>query len=109
MSRAVWWCLPICLSVSLTVSAHVYAAGHKVSLDELTAERTAMADTFLAAISDCVKRRDTDAPLFHGCSDWSSAVEGYWAITAVARVTNAGDLLAAVKTELTPDLIEKER
>src|SRR3954452_581790 len=95
--------LQVSLGLILMLSSETFAAGSPSKLDELTDERSAMADKLLGPIADCVERHDTDAPLFHGCSDWSSAVQGYWAMAALARVTGRDDLLAAVKEQLTPE------
>jgi Protein of unknown function (DUF2891) len=109
MSRAVRWFLALFLGLVLVVPPEALSAGQGATLDQLIADRSTMADTFLGSISDCVERRDTDAPLFHGCSDWSSAVEGYWALVAMARVTHSDELLATVREQLTPELIAKEQ
>jgi hypothetical protein len=37
------------------------------------------------AIARCIARRDTAAPVFHGCYDWHSAVHGHWALFRIAR------------------------
>lgn len=38
-------------------------------------------------IADCVVRRDTDSPAFHGCYDWHSAVHANLTLRAVSRLT----------------------
>jgi hypothetical protein len=35
----------------------------------------------------CVEEQDTNAPVFHGCYDWHSAVHGTWALLALSRLT----------------------
>jgi len=109
MPRAIGWFPHLFLGFLLALPSEAFSAESKLTLAELTAERSAMVDRLLGPIVDCVERHDTDAPLFHGCSEWAAAVQGYWALTAMARVGGDDKLLATVKEQLAPELIEKER
>ncbi len=59
-------------------------------------------------ILDCVRRDDTTWPVFHGCTDWHSAVHGVWALQTLSTLL-VDDSYAAVADELlTPDGIAGE-
>lgn len=90
--------------------------------EELGLERTALAEREtwsregrdgwlreLAAITrEAVKRHDTDAPVFHGCCDWHSAVHGHWALMRVMRVTGDRQDEGWVRASLSREGIERE-
>lgn len=49
---------------------------------ELYSDRARIAIDLARPIEDCVRRRDTRHPAFHGCIDWHSSVHGTWALLA---------------------------
>lgn len=51
-------------------------------------------------IVDCVARKDTEHPAFHGCYDWHSAVHGVWALYALARLEGNERWAAAANLQL---------
>lgn len=96
------------LASGLLVASPV-AGGGDPAIEDLVANRKAMAEDFVDRIVDCVARQDTDAPVFHGCADWTSAVQGYWALAAVGRVTGDNELVATLESALSAEGIAKER
>ncbi len=75
----------------------------------LEGKRGAMLNALIEPILNCVKRRDTDHDVFHGCIDWHSSVHGFWALTAAARLTGRDDLKDFVLSQLTPAAIGHEQ
>lgn len=78
-------------------------------LAAIKATRPAHADALASAVADCVVRRDTDHPVFHGCYDWHSAVHGVWALAAHARVTADDRYKARLDALLSPAGLAAER
>ena len=63
----------------------------------------------LAAITrEALQRHDTDAPVFHGCCDWHSAVHGHWALMRVMRATGDRQDEAFLRASLTREGLAKE-
>lgn len=99
--------------VRLAFAAALLAPNSAFSADDeaiadLVAVRNDIARALSGPIVDCIRRHDTDHPVFHGCIDWHSAVHAHWALTAVARVTGNRKLLDAITARLRPDLIAEE-
>lgn len=66
-------------------------------------------DTMVPIIARGIAETDTDAPVFHGCIDWHSAVHGHWALFRIARATGRHEEEArAADASMKPDLIGKE-
>ena len=79
------------------------------ALAAIKASRAAQADALASAVADCVARRDTEHPVFHGCYDWHSAVHGVWALAAHARVNGDDKHRPLIRSLLTPEAIAAER
>jgi hypothetical protein len=94
---------------SLVLLSFAPAFAADPAIHDLVDGRKVMAEDFLSRITDCVTRHDTDAAIFHGCADWTSAVKGYWALTAIARVTGDKELLATVLKDLSREGLAAER
>lgn len=78
-------------------------------LASLVADRMKIARALAGAVSEAVRRRDTDHITFHGCIDWHSAVHGTWALTAYTRMTGDRRYEPLIKEILQPDKIALER
>lgn len=69
-------------------------------------------DGYLRALAEpiraCVAREDTNAPAFHGCYDWHSAVHGTFALLAISRLTGDPQYAAAADAVLEPTAVAAE-
>lgn len=65
-------------------------------------------DELAVPILDCVGSADTNAPAFHGCYDWHSAVHGTWALLALSRLTGDPGYAEVADAQLTPEAIAGE-
>lgn len=63
---------------------------------------------FAAITRKAVKRRDTDAAVFHGCCDWHSAVHGYWALLRAMRATRDRADEEWIRASLKPEGLARE-
>ena len=75
----------------------------------LVEQRAAIAFNLSHPIAECVARRDTEHPAFHGCIDWHSAVHGTWALIAYQRATGDARYAALVASTLDPNALDAER
>ncbi|MCC6741826.1 MAG: DUF2891 family protein [Planctomycetia bacterium] len=67
-------------------------------------------DAMAPIIAKGIAARDTDAPVFHGCIDWHSAVHGHWALFRIARATGRhAEAAKSADASMKPDLLEKEQ
>jgi hypothetical protein len=98
------------LLLSITGASHaVAAASLPADVAEIASTRAEIARDFAGTIANCVIHRDTAYPIFHGCIDWHSGVQGYYALTAVARATADRKLLDWITEQLDRRLIARER
>lgn len=106
------WKVPLAflgfLIASMNVSSLAYMSSDR-EFGALTGRREEILAALVEPIVRCVKRRDTDHEIFHGCIDWHSSVHGFWALTAAARLTGRNDLKDVVLVRLTPGAIAKEQ
>jgi hypothetical protein len=61
-----------------------------------------------ASVKQCMKRSDTEHPVFRGCIDWHSSVHGHWALLRAYRVTQDKELLDIVKKSLNQEAMVRE-
>lgn len=59
-------------------------------------------------ISECVVRRDTTHPVFHGCIDWHSAVHGNYALRVISRLTGDTKYLDIAQSVISADGLSTE-
>jgi len=78
-------------------------------LAALDARKVEFMERLAEPVRACVQRQDTSHDLFHGCIDWHSAVHGFWALTAAARITGRKDLAKFVQDSLTSNGIALEQ
>src|ERR1700761_5938585 len=67
-----------------------------------------VAQSLSVPISECVVRRDTTHPVFHGCIDWHSAVHGNYALRVISRVTGDTKYLDIAQSVISPDGLSSE-
>jgi len=78
------------------------------ALARLRASRNEIALSLSRPISRCIQRHDTDAPAFHGCIDWHSAVHATWALIAYGNLTHDDRYAPLVQSILTDQNIRLE-
>ena len=93
----------------LALSGTTAAAPMPSALAALVEQRAAIAFNLSHPIADCVARRDTTHPAFHGCIDWHSAVHGTWALVAYARATGDHRYDALIDATLEPTALAAEQ
>ncbi len=81
----------------------------EVDFDELLASRARIAADLARPIGDCVRRRDTRHPAFHGCIDWHSSVHGNWALLAYGAALLDARFDPLVRGALSADKLARER
>jgi hypothetical protein len=71
-------------------------------------QRQELLHTLAPPILSAVGNRDTASPMFHGCSDWHSAVHGVYSLYAIHRRTGCDLYLEAALQHARPELVEAE-
>jgi hypothetical protein len=79
-----------------------------VSWRTFLARREDLLRTLSPPILSAVARRDTPSPIFHGCSDWHSAVHGVYALYAIYQRTGDELYLEAAEAQARPELVTAE-
>jgi hypothetical protein len=70
--------------------------------------RERLLHTLAPPILSCVGNDDTSSPMFHGCSDWHSAVHSVYSLYAIHRRTGDDLYLEAARQHARPELIDAE-
>jgi hypothetical protein len=101
----------VLLAISLCFVAAEVAAGAQVPPDLVSFRdnRATYALELSKPIAECVARRDTKNPVFHGCIDWHSAVHGVWALTAYTWATGDDRYRPLIDSLLQASLLTEER
>jgi hypothetical protein len=79
-----------------------------VSWARFSAEREQLLHTLAPPILSALGNDDTPSPIFHGCSDWHSAVHGLYSLYAIHRRTGSDLYLEAARQTVRPELVEEE-
>jgi Protein of unknown function (DUF2891) len=79
-----------------------------VSWHELAGRREELLHTLAPPILSALGNDDTPSPMFHGCSDWHSAVHGVYSLYAIHRRTGDDLYLEAARQHARPELVEPE-
>ena len=74
----------------------------------LARRREEILHTLAPPILSGLGNEDTPSPIFHGCSDWHSAVHGIYALYAIHRRTGDDLYLEAARQHARPELVEPE-
>ena len=70
--------------------------------------REELLHTLAPPILSGVGNSDTPSPIFHGCSDWHSAVHGVYSLYAIYRRTGDDLYLEAARQHARPELVDAE-
>jgi hypothetical protein len=79
-----------------------------VSWETLAPRREELLHTLAPPILSALGNEDTPSPIFHGCSDWHSAVHGLYSLYAIHRRTGDDLYLEAALQHARPELVEPE-
>ena len=73
------------LGILYGVTSYTHASQIPPSLLPMLLAKEQYGKALAEPITNCVARRDTGHPVFHGCIDWHSSVHGHWALLALNR------------------------
>jgi len=79
-----------------------------MSWDTMAERREELLHTLAPPILSGVGNSDTPSPIFHGCSDWHSAVHGVYSLYAIHRRTGDDLYLEAARQHARPELVDAE-
>ncbi len=79
-----------------------------MSWETLVERREELLHTLAPPILSAVANEDTPSPIFHGCSDWHSAVHGVYALYAIHRRTGDDLYLEAARQHARPEFVDAE-
>jgi hypothetical protein len=79
-----------------------------MSWKTLVERREELLHTLAPPILSAVGNADTPSPIFHGCSDWHSAVHGVYSLYAIHRRTGDDLYLEAARQHARPELVDAE-
>jgi hypothetical protein len=79
-----------------------------MSWQSLARRREEILHTLAPPILSGLGNEDTPSPIFHGCSDWHSAVHGIYALYAIHRRTGDDLYLEAAQQHARPELVAPE-
>lgn len=79
-----------------------------MSWARFSAEREQLLHALAPPILSALGNADTPSPIFHGCSDWHSAVHGVYSLYAIHRRTGSDLYLEAARQHARPELVEAE-
>ena len=98
------------LSVAPVLAVTVPANSSQIpdSLLPLLVKKERIGRALSEPIVDCIGRRDTNHPVFHGCIDWHSSVHGHWALMALSRGISNFSLSGSVREAFVGDGIARE-
>jgi hypothetical protein len=69
---------------------------------------TNVAKTLAGTIAECVVRKDTSHPVFHGCIDWHSAVHGNYSLRVASRLTGDKEFVDIAQSVISSDGLRSE-
>jgi hypothetical protein len=79
-----------------------------VSWASFARRRVELLHTLAPPILSALGNEDTPSPIFHGCSDWHSAVHGLYSLYAIAFRTGDDLYLEAARQHARPELVAAE-
>jgi len=79
-----------------------------MSWETMTQRREELLHTLAPPILSGLGNADTPSPIFHGCSDWHSAVHGVYSLYAVYRRTGDDLYVEAARQHARAELVEAE-